>query len=228
MFVVVMLSAVTGVNVTVQFAGAPLNVGWNGPFVGARLNNPVTFDDGLFAMSYATCCTFVGVVPATAANRLAHGCPEAVLPVEFTHVARRFASVSSFACGTTCVPSGVTRRGYPVFGFTRLLAAVNAVLRFDALAGVEPTLPVNEIKPPKPYTLATVVASFSTQWLPLTRLLHGPTAVTSWIAVLLVPVANPGLPPVAVRYTSWFGDDVQLNAPPSENDPLPFVVTLVG
>jgi hypothetical protein len=140
-----MLSVVTGVNVTVQFAGAALSVGWNGPFVGAKLNNPVTFDDGLFAMSYATCCTFVGAVPATAAKRLAHGCPEAVLPVEFTHIARRFASVSNSACGTTCVPSGVTSRGFPVFGFTRLFAAVKAVLKLDAFAGVEPTLPVNDI-----------------------------------------------------------------------------------
>jgi hypothetical protein len=59
-------------------------------------------------------------------------------------------------------------------------------------------------------------------------LLHGPTAVTSWIAVLLVPLASPGLPPVAVRYTSWFGADEQLNALANENDPLLVVVTLVG
>ena len=140
-------------------------------------------------------------------------------PSEFTHAARTFAMVYSFADSGVAVivrpvpvpvPFNVAEvTAAPVLVFTRLFTVAKAFVRPTRFVLEAPILSVLELPNvvvkncPSAMAVAAVVTSLMLMKVPEVRFPHAPSGAASMIALLFDPI--PGSPPEAVIYTSELG-----------------------
>src|ERR1035437_1924655 len=104
-----------------KLGGAALNAGANSGVPAASAYSAPTFAPGLCAIWMAAVAVSIGAVPlvpplSALLNRLPHA------PVDPTHAASAFASLSISACGTAAFPAGVVVAATPVASVARFPA----------------------------------------------------------------------------------------------------------
>jgi hypothetical protein len=196
-------------SITAHDDGAELKNGVNGGVDGSKPNSEVRLLVGLFKIFNKAVVTSVGAAPpegVASVNSVPQFDPSpATPPLVFTHDDTMSASVLISVLGTVS-PAGTEVPGdVPVAVFANCEASVNAAVSPDASDVPDPmqvgaVVQVAEVIYGKSAaTAATVVTSFKLMAVVGLSELHGPSAAIRSIAVLLVPLARPGLPPVASR-----------------------------
>lgn len=182
--------------------GAVFKTGWNGGVGGSKANSEFGSLVGLFKIFNNAVATLAGAAPpegVESVNSVPQIDPSPALPpLLFTHADTMSASELISVLGTVS-PAGTEVPGdVPVAVLAYCEASVNAAVSPGASDVPDPT-PVGEvIYGESAATAATVVISFRLMKVPLSEL-HDPSAAIRLIAVLFVPPARPGFPPVASR-----------------------------
>ena len=183
--------------------GAAFKTGWNGGVDGSKANSEVRLLVGLFKIFNNAVATSVGAAPpggVESVNSVPQFDPSpAMPPVLFTHADTMSASELISVLGTAS-PAGTEVPGdVPVAVLANCEASVNAAASAGASDVPDPMLVGAAINGERAATAATVVTSFRTMKVLELSELHDPSAAMRSIAILFVPLARPGFPPVASR-----------------------------
>ena len=183
--------------------GAAFKSGPNGGVDGSKENSGVSSLVELFKIFNTAVATLAGAAPPEGVESV-NSAPQfdpspALPPVLFTHADTMFASVLIRVLGTAS-PAGIEVPGdVPVAVLAYFEASVNAAASPDASDVPDPMLVGEVIYGKSAATAATVVTSFRLMKVFELSELHDPSAAIRLIAVLFVPFARPGFPPVANR-----------------------------